>query len=248
VKKNKDRLWEIDLFRGIAIVMMITFHILFDLNYFKIYTLNLYSGFFLIFAYGTAMIFIILVGISLTLSFNRIKNKLNQSQIILKYIKRGLIIFGFGLIITLITWLFIRENFIVFGVLHFIGLAIILAVPFFRFRYLNLLLGIGIILAGFILRTQTFDFYWLLWLGFIPSKFTTVDYFPLLPWFGVVLIGIFIGNLLYSDHKRKYNLNDYSEQFVVKFFCFLGRYSLIIYLLHQIIIVGVIYLFFNLKF
>ena len=238
--KNINRFWEIDILRGIAIIMMIVFHIFYDLNYFGIYKINLFSGYFLVYAYTAASIFIILVGISLTLSYNRAKKKLTKKQLQLKYLKRGLTIFGLGLLITLATWIYLREGFVVFGALHCIGISIILAYPFLRFHYKNLIFGIVLILVGIVLKTLTFDFYWLVWLGFTPSQFYTIDYFPLLPWFGFVLIGIFIGNVLYPNLKRRFSLKDHSEVLFVRFLCFLGRHSLIIYFLHQPIFVGII--------
>lgn len=233
------RLWEIDFLRGIAIIMMIAFHFLYDLNYFGGYGFAIHSGFWLIFARITASIFIFLVGISLTLSYSRIKNK-RASDISLKYLYRGLKIFSWGLIITLLTWLFIREGFIVFGILHFIGIAIILARPLLKFRSLNLLLGIVFIFLGLYLQNFTFDFPWLLWIGFMPHYFYTIDYFPLLPWFGLALIGMFFGNLVYPNGKRR--IRRITNPFT-NLFCFLGRHSLLIYLLHQPILIAVLYVF-----
>jgi uncharacterized membrane protein len=101
------------------------------------------------------------------------------------------------------------------------------------------------ILVGVFLQSMvTVDFPWLLWLGVVPNQFSTLDYFPLLPWFGVVLLGVFIGNGVYKNNTRVFQLKDYSHTIVVRGLCFLGRYSLIIYLLHQLIIVGLLYLFF----
>lgn len=240
--KNIYRLWEIDSLRGIGIVMMIAFHILYDLNHFDIYKLSLYSGYFLIYVYTGATLFIMLVGISLTLSYSRIKKTLSKKEIQLKYLRRGLKIFGLGLLITLATWIYLGEGFVVFGALHCIGISIILAYPFLQFRYQNLIMGVVLISAGIILKTLTFDFYWLVWLGFRPSQFYTVDYYPLLPWFGVVLIGIFLGNTLYLNLKRRFHLKDRSQFVFVRFICFLGRHSLIIYLIHQPIIIGMIHL------
>lgn len=240
MSKIKNRFWEIDFLRGIGISLMIIFHLLYDLNFFGIYKLNLFSGYFLILAYAIASIFIVLVGISLTLSYNRVKKSLTQKQILLKYLKRGLTIFSLGLLITLATWIYLEEGFVVFGVLHCIGISIIFAYPFLQFRYKNLIFGIFLILVGVVLKTITFDIYWLVWLGFIPSQFTTVDYFPLIPWFGVVLIGIVIGNTLYPNLKRKFKIKDRSDLVLVKIFCFLGRHSLIIYFLHQPLFIGII--------
>jgi uncharacterized membrane protein len=242
IEKTK-RFWEIDSLRGLAVVMMIIFHILYDLNYFGIYKLELYSGFFLLFFYPFAVVFLLLVGVSLTFSYSQVSNKLTKKQLQLKYLKRGLKIFGLGLIITIATFLYLQEGFIVFGVLHCIGISIIFAYPFLRFSYQNLILGTFLIILGIIIKNFIFDFYWLVWLGFIPSNFYTVDYFPLLPWFGVVLIGIFLGNSLYKNYKRRFHLKDLSGFVIVRFFSFLGRNSLIIYFIHQPILIAIIYLF-----
>lgn len=110
-------------------------------------------------------------------------------------------VFSWGLIITLVTWIFLRGNFVVFGILHFTGISIILAYPFLKLRYRNLLIGLLFIFLGTYLKGFVFNFYWLVWLGFRPIQFYTVDYFPLLPRVGVVLMGIFFGNLLYPDYS-----------------------------------------------
>ena len=241
---NADyRFWEIDLLRGIAIIMMIVFHVLYDLYFFNIYKIVLYSGFLLWYVYSIASIFILLVGICLTLSYTKAKKKLTKKELKLKFLFRGIKIFGFGLVITLATMLYLPEGFILFGVLHCIGLSIILAYPFLQLHIQNLLFGVILISAGLYLKTLTVNFPWLIWLGFTPGQFYTVDYFPLLPWFGVILIGIFIGNKLYSDYKRKFYLIDLSRFRYIRSLCFIGRHSLIIYFLHQPVIIIVIRIF-----
>ena len=47
-----------------------------------------------------------------------------------------------------------------FGVLHFIGVAIILSYPFLKRRYTNLVVGILCLAAGIYLQTVYFDFSW----------------------------------------------------------------------------------------
>jgi uncharacterized membrane protein len=240
-----ERFWEIDFLRGIAILMMITYHLYFDLNYFGVITTNLYSLPVLLFLYPIGTLFLLLVGISLTLSYSRTQPHLTTQQLRKKFLVRGLGIFGLGLIITLVTWVYPHNGFIVFGVLHCIGLSIILACPFVRLRIPALILGFLCIIVGLILLTTvTVGYPWLLWLGVVPFNFVTLDYFPLLPWFGVVLIGIFLGNSLYKNNTRTIPLNDYSKFSAIRGLCFLGRHSLIIYLLHQLVIIGLLYLFF----
>ena len=245
MKKNpSERFWEIDFLRGIAILLMIVYHLVFDLNYFSLYTTDLDSLPVLLFLYPISTTFLLLVGISLTVSYSRAQQKLSKRHLPLKFLKRGAGVFGLGLIITIVTWVYPHNGFIMFGVLHCIGLSILLAYPFIRFRNLPLILGVLCIILGVFLRIiVVVDFPWLLWLGFVPTHFYTLDYFPLLPWFGVVLIGIFLGNSLYQDNTRKFSLKDHSQLFVSRGLCFLGRHSLVIYLLHQLIIVGLLYLY-----
>lgn len=244
-----QRFWEIDLLRGIAIILMIAFHFLFDLSFFGIYPININSGFLWFFPRIIASIFIFLVGISLYLSYTRADRLgiyLKERDFFFKYFKRGIWIFSLGLLITLATWIFIRADFIIFGILHFIGLAIILQYPFLkyikRYKYINLAAGLLFITVGLYLVSFTFSFSWLLWLGFIPQNLQTVDYFPLLPWLGVVSMGIFAGGILYKNYQRKFNIPDISANILVKIFSFLGRHSLIIYFIHQPILITLLYL------
>jgi uncharacterized membrane protein len=243
VQEKKERFWEIDAFRGIAILMMIAYHVLFDLVYFGFTSTDLDSLPVLVFLYPIGSLFLLLVGVSLTLSYNRVKQTFTKGQLRVKYLKRGCSIFGLGLLITMVTWVYPHDGFIVFGILHCIGLSILLGYVFIRSRFAAVLIGIMCIGVGVFLRVfVTVDYPWLLWVGVVPRSFYTLDYFPLLPWFGFVLLGIFLGNRLYQDTTRKFKIKDVSEFIGTKLLCFLGRHSLIIYLLHQIIIVGILYL------
>jgi uncharacterized membrane protein len=245
---KKSRFWEIDTLRGIAIIMMIIYHIIFDLYFFDFLDISIKAPFLQLFQRPIGIIFILLVGISLTLSYSKAKKDLDEKQIFKKFLKRGLKIVILGLFITLITWIFLEKGFIIFGVLHCIGISIILGYKFLNYRIANLIIGIILIIIGILLRTLAFDFKYLLWLGFIPKEFYTVDYFPLLPWFGVVLLGIFIGNTLYPYHNRIFRLADMSKYKIIKFLSYLGKHSLIIYFVHQVIIICLILLFKNLVF
>ena len=106
------RLPEIDALRGIAIIMMIAFHILYDLNYFTSTGINLDSGAGMLLGRATATMFLGIVGISLTLSYSRIKSAFSKLKIYKKFIKRGTTIFAIGLLITAITYFLFPQYYV----------------------------------------------------------------------------------------------------------------------------------------
>lgn len=233
---DKGRFWELDLIRGTAVVMMVLFHLAYDLSFFGIYSIDIYSGFWFYFARITASIFILLVGVSLILTASKYGRQ-KRGELRIKLLKRGMRIFSLGLGITAATYILIGNGFIIFGVLHLIGLSIILSYPFLNLKRLNAALGAVIIVAGIYLQNIAFGFPWLLWLGLAPMGFYTLDYFPLLPWFGLILIGIYLGDELYKGYERIVDLPDLSSNAFVKPILLLGRNSLAIYLIHQPLII-----------
>lgn len=235
-----ERFWEVDFFRGIAIVSMVAFHFIWDIDYLGLGEFELYSGGLFFFAHAIGTAFLLLVGISLSLSHSRINEEMTASEIHNKYLTRGLKIFSLGLLISFITWLILGDRFVAFGVLHCIGLSIILAIPFLRYRTLNLVLGSSIVVIGILLGGVTLDTPWFLWLGLESAGFVSVDYFPLLPWFGVVLLGLGLGNFLYPEYARRVRLIDRGGLSILKPICTMGRHSLLIYLVHQPLLIGLI--------
>lgn len=237
---SSGRYWEIDAARGIAVIAMILFHAVFDVNYFGVAPVNVSSGFWRMVAYLTASTFIFLVGVSLTISHARASRRLDEPALTRKYLRRGATIFGYGLVITAITWLFLPSGYIVFGILHFIGIAVMLAPFFLRFEAANLILGVAALFAGYVTNSITGP--WpLLWLGIHPASFTSLDYVPLLPWFGLVLFGLYFGRKFYPGGTRGFR-GWSAEPYGARPLAYLGRHSLVIYFLHQPIILLVIFL------
>ena len=193
---------EIDMIRGVAILMMILFHTLFDLNYFNILSLEIYNGFWHYFAYATASLFLLVVGISLSISRARAQQGLSGNRLILKFVYRGAGIFLLGLLVTFGTWLYLREGFIVFGILHLIGVSIMISPLFFRFKKGNIALGVLFIFIGYLFSMISGPS-WLLPLGIHPQDFWSVDYEPLFPWTGMVLIGIGAGEYPIPGGREK---------------------------------------------
>jgi len=230
-----SRFREIDAARGIAILMMIVFHTVFDIGFFKIADVNVSTGFWRWFAMATASLFLVLVGTSLVVSHARSDADLSGFALIKKFLYRGAGIFALGLLVTLVTWLYLREGFIIFGILHLIGVSVMLSPFFFRFGKYNIFLGLLCIAAGFFIGSIRGPV-WLLPLGIVPASFGSVDYTPLIPWFGVVLAGMGIGEFLYSGGVRRFSMPHLPE-LPVQLCAFLGMHSLVIYLVHQPVII-----------
>jgi uncharacterized membrane protein len=232
---SASRFPEIDFARGVAILMMIVFHTVFDLNFFMIAPVNVSTGFWRWFAMATASLFLLVAGISLIVSHARSAAKLSGFALTKKFLERGAGIFALGLLVTLVTWLYLHEGFVIFGILHLIGVSVMLSPLFFRFGKYNVLLGLLCIAGGFFIGTVQGPF-WLLPLGIVPASFVSVDYTPLIPWFGVVLVGMGVGEFLYSGGVRWFESPHLPDR-VARPLSLLGRYSLIIYLVHQPVII-----------
>lgn len=230
-----QRIWEVDFARGVAVVTMIIFNYAWALNFFNVVPINISSLFWKSLAFGTAGSFVFIVGISLTLSYAKLSTK---QDYINKYIFRGLKIFGYGLIVSVVSYILLKNSFVRFGILHFIGIGIILSIPFINLKTPNLILGASVIGIGAILSKIVVKTHLFLWMGLKYAGFQTVDYFPIFPWFGIILIGMFFGNKWINSKPKKIAQPPPPS----KPLCFLGRHSLTIYFLHMMIILSALYL------
>lgn len=240
---HSTRFIELDILRGLAIFFMIGLHILWDLDYFHILPLNTSLYRFNLFV---PVMFFLLVGICLAVNDNRNQHSIKKSRYS-HTIQRGLWIFILGMILTLISSLILPERPIVFGVLHCIGLSIIISLPFLRFKTYNLVFAFGFIGLGLLFGTVTFTNPTILQmaLGLHQADVWryTIDYFPLLPWIGVTLLGVTLGNILYKGNERRFTFPELSHYRPVKAFSWLGQHSLIIYLIHQPLITAALLVF-----
>jgi uncharacterized membrane protein len=233
-----DRFWGVDAARGVAIIMMIVYHSTYDLDTLGGYDIQSTSGNWALFADVTAGLFLFLVGVSLAIS--RSRSGLTGWRLFGKYLARGLRILAYGMVLTVI-FLALGMGVVAFGILHLIGVSIILAYPFLRLRLTNLVLGILIFAAGqYILAQEPYaQSIWLLPFGVVPEDMIMPDYRPLLPWFGVVLIGLFFGNIVYG-YDRRPTVPEEKAPVLARPLLPLGRNSLSIYLIHQPIIIALL--------
>ena len=249
-KPNTQRFIEIDMIRGFAIILMVFGHILWDLSHFGLTPMNnaLYS----FLQITVPPTFFILVGISLIVSRKKIETMTidEEGEYYKRLFVRGLKIFSLGMVLTLFSFIFMPETPVYFGVLHCIGLSVLLSAPFLKYRHYALPASMIIIFIGNILTSYPVNNPSILHMAIGLHQTDvwryTVDYFPLMPWFGITLLGVTIGDWLYCGNRRTFRLPDLSKYRPIKLFQWAGQHSLGIYLLHQPIIAGALAVYLHL--
>ncbi|MBI4162085.1 MAG: DUF1624 domain-containing protein [Candidatus Aenigmarchaeota archaeon] len=229
------RLIQLDTLRGFSIILMVVFNWSFAFYFLGIIHSDNNLLYWWLFPRAIGASFITIAGISLALSYEKVKQK-NKSDVYKKFLWRGERIFTLGLAITAVTFFAYPSYTVWFGILHLIGLSIVISTFMLKYNKLNLITGLAIITLGIVLDRSLFAFQlnYLSWL--IPSYFQTFDYFPLLPWLGFMLVGIWAGKTFFVKMKPIENKP------LDKTVAFLGRHSLIIYIVHQPLLLLVLYL------
>jgi len=223
-----SRIWEIDLVRGIAIILMIIFHLIVDLKDFYGYPLDYFNGFWYLEGKFSAILFMLICGVSSTLVRNSTPH--------------GIKVFIWAMILTIVTYIYNEGNYILFGILHFLGISLLsanfarrLAIP-----WLLITSCVGI-MVGMLFSGRYATNPYLFPIGLMTSTFTSLDYYPLLPWYGVFLLGILLGKILYSDVKQA-RLAPRLPIHALKGITWLGQHSLAIYLIHQPTLLAILYI------
>ena len=230
--KTYDRSQLIDVMRGSGILMMVVFHFCYDLTLFGIAEIPIYTDrLWIAFRFIILATFLTTVGASLYLHHQR---GINYKT----YWRRVLIIAANAYLITLATYITLDEKYVFFGILHLIALSSVLGLLFLRFYWLNLFLGIFIIYLGYNYSNEVFNSPGVRWIGMLTVATGSADFTPIFPFFGLVLLGIFaarfLGPALY--------LSNSSGFFLTKWLANLGRFSLIIYMVHQPIFWIILYI------
>lgn len=239
------RIPEVDILRGIALLMMVVYHTAFDLNWLGIAPVPAGEGAWRCLALLTASLFAGIAGVSVTLQEANIRARGGDIFAVCRVTtKRGLFILAVGILITVVTALLPSQWVIHFGILHLIGISVILAPLFIPLRSWNFPVALVILAAG-VTATGTPGPAFLLPLGIHPASYSSPDYTPLLPWLGVVMLGSAAGSFLYPGGKRRYSFK-WSVPSWLSAPCRLlgtaGRHTLLIYVLHQPMIVIVLLL------
>ncbi len=250
----------LDEIRGVTLCSMILYHAVWDLVYMFDMKWNWYrSDWGYVWQQSICWCFILLSGFCFSLGK--------------KKVKRGLIVFLAGTLISVVTHLLMPAQKVRFGVLTLLGVSMLLLAFYEKavkilfpkeewkigYAYTGMIASVGLffLTRGINNRYLGFeglriyempDFLYagndfMTFLGFTARGFLSTDYFSLMPWFFLFLIGYFF----YQIAKEKEWLEKlYSLPSLGKPFRFMGKHSLIIYLIHQPVIYGVLMLAFSL--
>ncbi len=230
----RGRIAAIDHARGLALVAMIAYHFAFDLRMFGLTHSDFeHDPFWLTARAAIVSSFLLLVGIGAVLA--RRDPRADAWQ---RYLRRTLVIAACAGLVTAMSLVMFPASFIWFGILHAIAVMSLVAWPLATRPRFALVAGIAAIVAGLTLSSPFFDT--LPWsaLGFMTHKPVTEDYVPLFPWVGVVLLGIAAGHAL----VRRDFAPVASLAHTPRVLGFLGRHSLITYMVHQPLLVGALWL------
>jgi uncharacterized membrane protein len=236
---SRLRIEAIDVLRGLALIAMATYHFTWDLEFFGYAGPGTASaGPMKWYARGIASTFLMLAGFSLVLA--------HQAGIRWpSFRRRFAMVAGAALLITLGTYLAMPKGFIFFGILHQIALGSLIGLAFLRLPpLLTLAAAAAMIAAPQFLRSAFFDAAALWWVGLSSADPVSNDYVPLLPWTGMVLMGVVLGKLAARhgvvDQLRIFRAGNTRPGAALSF---LGRHSLAFYLIHQPLLIGCLYLF-----
>lgn len=227
----KNRIWELDAARGLALLGMLIIHFVYDLvELFGVFAWQ-EPAWYLFVKNNCGFIFLVISGISATLGS--------------RCLRRGFQVFACGLLCTAVTGgmylLGMADSSILiyFGVLHCLGVCMVLWHWLRKLPNWSItLLGAALTVLGLILGQLYLNVHWaLIPLGFCPVWFRSSDYFPLLPNLGFFLLGAGLGRVLYREKKTRFPGVSPQRQ-PVRLLCAMGRQSLPIYLLHQPVLAG----------
>ena len=266
--EKKKRIFELDVLKSVAILAMIFDHFtyLFSIslgymgwasylfkNYYEINDshLNNFVSFTVRFQdsnlrlaghYIFVTLFLFLCGISCTLSRSNVKHGL-------KSLIGGLVITAATIVMSLVSG---EDMYIIFGILTTLGVSILmiaLVEKIYDNKWLYLAIGLILIIWGFIIKWWDVErlrnlkelSFWEIIQVILGYKVYGMDHFGIIPCTGVVFLGVFFGKTVYANKKTLLPALDGKW---TKPFTFISKHALLVYLLHQVISIIIIFLVF----
>lgn len=229
----QERLVVIDLARTVALCAMAVFHFTFDLELFgHLPPGTTVTGGWAIFARVIAGSFLFLSGVSLVLAHG-------DGVRWPSFRRRLLRVAGAAVLVTVATWIALPQAFIFFGILHAIAFGSVLGVLLIRVPAVVLLvLAGGMIWVNEVVALEVMNPRWLVWTGLGDRQPWTMDFVPVFPWMAAVLGGMAAAKLAarFGLWSRLGGGGDWARRLAWP-----GRHSLAIYLVHQPVLIGLVW-------
>ena len=222
----RDRIVWIDVIRGISIIAMITFHFAFDLMYFGFAEPDLiYQSDWKLFERMIAFSFLFIAGLSLSIKHG---SSINWKSFLRRYGTTAIC----ALLISTVTYILFNNNMIRFGILHAISVSGLISLLLLKLNSLSLAsLAILVFLINLLIPQPVEGDYFWQWFIYTTETPNSLDYRPILPW----IIPFIFGMASYQLFKN-WGLLEARNSIIHKeilFLSWLGKNSLIIYLIHQ---------------
>ena len=225
------RIPAVDVARSTALVGMAVFHFTYDLALFGyIPPATPVTGGWAVFSRLVAGSFIFLAGVSLWLAHGR---GLRAGA----FLRRLAVLAAAAALVTAASFAFAPDRFIFYGILHSIAVSSVLGLVFLRLPTAVTLAAAGAVFAlPRIVQAPVFDAPWLVWLGLGTRTPPTMDFEPLFPWFGPFLLGLAAARLADRAGLLARAIDDAPGP-SVRMLAWPGRHSLAIYLVHQPVLI-----------
>jgi len=230
-----ERFSEIDLVRGLALIGMAVYH---EVHIAKFIVTGQFwqaAGVPRLFGWLVALTFLFVFGMSAQIKYQRLRQKkLPFPQIYQQFFWRAVVIAMSAGVVSLSTWLSLPDHWIRMGVLHFFAIATLL-LPFFLENKKRLLVAvIAVLLIWAVLQpfdTSSLTTYWLLPFDLLPAGYTSLDHWPQIPFLAVPLAGALLSTW-YVPRRTQWIPHNFSTVRLTAPFVWIGRHSLLVYLLH----------------
>jgi uncharacterized membrane protein len=223
----------LDALRGLAMVWMALFHFAFDLNHLgflqprqNFYTDHTWT------LQRTAIVSLFLACAGLSLA-----SALDARQPWPRFWRRWAQIAGCALLVSIGSALMFPASWISFGVLHGMAVMLVLARVMAPWGRALWPLGLVCILLPVWVQHPFFDSRWTNWIGLVTAKPVTEDFVPVLPWLGVMLWGLAVGEALL---RTRPGVLSGPLPAGLRPLAALGRWSLSFYMLHQPVLIGLL--------
>lgn len=225
----------LDVLRGVAIAAMIVYHFFFDLEFFGFADFGVTEApGWIAFVRTIPASFLAIAGISLYLAHH---NGMHWRNF---WWRLGYLVAA-AMLVTAISYFADPEAIIWFGILHCIAASSVIGLAFLRAPLIVIILAAAVVLVGPLFATPTLNAPVLLWLGLGTEAPPSNDYNPLFPWFGFLLLGIAVARILAPYAEKAAWAHWKPADPATRVLAFAGRHSLLIYLLHQPIMMAALF-------